>query len=44
MIHGIHLALRALGAWTVISTIVFGGLKASDGAALSAHKDGVPAG
>jgi EmrB/QacA subfamily drug resistance transporter len=44
MIHGIHLALRALGAWTVISTIVFGELKASDGAALSAHKQGVPAG
>jgi fucose permease len=44
MIHGIHLALRALGAWTVISTIVFGELKASDGAAVSAHKEGVPAG
>jgi hypothetical protein len=44
MIHGIHLALRALGAWTVLSTIVFGELKASDGAAVSAHKEGVPAG
>jgi EmrB/QacA subfamily drug resistance transporter len=44
MIHGIHLALRTLGAWTVVSTIVFSGLKASDGAAVSAHKEGVPAG
>jgi EmrB/QacA subfamily drug resistance transporter len=44
MIHGIHLALRALGAWTVVSTLVFAELKVSDGAAVSAHKDGVPAG
>ena len=44
MIHGIHLALRTLGAWTIISTVVFGGLKASDGDAVSAHKEGVPAG
>ena len=44
MIHGIHLALRTLGAWTVVSTLVFAELKVSDGAAVSAHKDGVPAG
>jgi EmrB/QacA subfamily drug resistance transporter len=44
MIHGIHLALRTLGAWTVVSTIVFGELRASDGAALSAQKQGVSAG
>jgi hypothetical protein len=44
MIHGIHLALRALGAWTVVSTIVFGELKASDGDSVSAHKEGVAAG
>ena len=44
MIHGIHLALRVLGAWTIVSTIVFGELKASDGEAVSAHKEGVPAG
>ena len=44
MIHGIHLALRTLGAWTVVSTIVFSELKASDGAAVSAHKEGVTAG
>jgi EmrB/QacA subfamily drug resistance transporter len=44
MIHGIHLALRTLGAWTIISTVVFSELKASDGDAVSAHKEGVPAG
>jgi EmrB/QacA subfamily drug resistance transporter len=44
MIHGIHLALRVLGAWTIISTVVFSELKAGDGAAVSAHKEGVPAG
>src|ERR1700733_10231566 len=44
MIHGIHLALRTLAAWTVVSTIVFSELKASDGAAVSAHKEGAPAG
>ncbi len=44
MIHGIHLALRVLGAWTIVSTIVFSELTASDGAAVSAHKEGVPAG
>ena len=44
MIHGIHLALRTLGAWTIVSTIVFGGLKTSDGAAVSAHKEGVGVG
>jgi len=44
MIHGIQLALRALGAWTVVSTIVFVALKASDGASVSAHKEGAPAG
>jgi len=44
MIHGIHLALRTLGAWTIVSTIVFSELRISDGEAVSAHKDGVPAG
>jgi EmrB/QacA subfamily drug resistance transporter len=44
MIHGIHLALRTLGAWTILSTIVFGELKSSDGEAVSAHKAEVPAG
>ena len=44
MIHGIHLALRTLGAWTILSTIVFIELKPEDGAAVSAHKPGLPAG
>jgi EmrB/QacA subfamily drug resistance transporter len=44
LIHGIHLALRTLGAWTVVSTLVFGELKAGDGAAVSAHKEGAAAG
>jgi EmrB/QacA subfamily drug resistance transporter len=44
MIHGIHLALRTLGAWTVVSTLVFGELKTGDGAAVSAHKEGATAG
>jgi EmrB/QacA subfamily drug resistance transporter len=44
LIHGIHLALRTLGAWTVVSTLVFGELKTGDGAAVSAHKEGATAG
>ncbi|HEY3849373.1 MAG TPA: DHA2 family efflux MFS transporter permease subunit [Steroidobacteraceae bacterium] len=44
MIHGIHLALRTLGAWTILSTAVFSELKANDGDAVSAHNAGVPAG
>jgi EmrB/QacA subfamily drug resistance transporter len=44
MIHGIHLALRTLGAWTIVSTVVFSELKPNDGDAVSAHKAGVPAG
>jgi hypothetical protein len=31
MIHGIHLAFLALGAMTVLSTVVFGDLKKGDG-------------
>jgi EmrB/QacA subfamily drug resistance transporter len=44
LIHGIHLAIRVLGAWTVVSTIVFSELRASDGEAVSAHKAEIPAG
>jgi EmrB/QacA subfamily drug resistance transporter len=44
MIHGIHLAIRALAAWTIVSTIVFGELRSNDGEAVSAHKAGLPAG
>jgi EmrB/QacA subfamily drug resistance transporter len=42
MIHGIHLALRVLGATTIVSTIVFGELKTSDGDAVSSHKAEIP--
>ncbi len=43
MIHGIHLALRGLGAMTIVTTIVFSELQASDGDAVSSHKAEVPA-
>jgi MFS family permease len=38
MIHGIHKALVALGILTIISTIVFNGLKRGDGDAVSNQK------
>ena len=38
MIHGIHNALIALGILTVLSTIVFCGLKSGDGDDVSLHK------
>ena len=38
MIHGIHLALRSLGAMTVLATLVFSELHPSDGEAVSSHK------
>jgi hypothetical protein len=38
MIHGIHTALVALGALTIVSTIVFSGLKRGDGDAVSHEK------
>jgi EmrB/QacA subfamily drug resistance transporter len=38
MIHGIHLALWALGALTIVSTFVFNELKSGDGDAVSRHK------
>jgi len=34
-IHGIHRAFWVLGAMTILSTVVFGELKTSDGAAVS---------
>jgi hypothetical protein len=43
MIRGIHLALRVLGALTIVATIVFSELRPSDGAAVSSHKAEVPA-
>jgi hypothetical protein len=38
MIHGIHKALVALGALTIVSTIVFSSLKRGDGDAVSHQK------
>ena len=38
MIHGIHLAFRALGGLTVVSTVVFAGLTSDDGRAVSQQK------
>jgi EmrB/QacA subfamily drug resistance transporter len=38
MIHGIHLALRALAALTIVSTLVFTALKPGDGEAVSRHR------
>jgi len=38
MIHGIHRAFLALGALTVLSTIVFAGLKSDDGNSVSGHQ------
>jgi len=42
MIHGIHLALLALGTLTIVSTIVFRELKIGDGDAVSQHKAEMP--
>ena len=42
MIHGIHLALWALGALTIVSTLVFNELKIGDGDAVSRHKAEIP--
>ena len=42
MIHGIHLALLALGALTMVSTMVFKELKSGDGDAVSRHKAELP--
>ena len=44
MIHGIHLALWALGTLTIVSTFVFSELKAGDGDAVSRHKAEIPSG
>jgi len=44
MIHGIHLALWALGALTIASTVVFNDLRSGDGDAVTRHKAEIPAG
>jgi len=43
MIHGVHQAFLVLGAWTVISAVLFLGLKREDGAEVSQHKAVLPA-
>ena len=37
-IHGIHKAFIALGVLTIVSTVVFRGLRANDGTSVSQHK------
>jgi len=44
LIHGIHLALFALAALTVASTLVFVRLRAEDGDAVSRHRSEIPTG
>jgi hypothetical protein len=39
MITGIHHAFLALGAWTVLSTLIFLNLRSSDGATVANRKD-----
>jgi EmrB/QacA subfamily drug resistance transporter len=43
MIHGVHQAFLVLGAWTVVSAVLFLGLKREDGAEVSQHKAVLPA-
>ncbi len=42
IIHGIHQALLVLGAMTILSTLIFIGLKRDDGSAVSRHKAVLP--
>jgi EmrB/QacA subfamily drug resistance transporter len=44
MLHGLHLAMLALGVMTIVSTVVFNQLKAGDGDAVSRHKAELPSG
>ncbi|HVY05180.1 MAG TPA: DHA2 family efflux MFS transporter permease subunit [Burkholderiales bacterium] len=43
LIHGIHQAFVLLGGMTIVSALVFVGLKRDDGAAVSRHKAELPA-
>jgi EmrB/QacA subfamily drug resistance transporter len=43
MIHGVHQAFLVLGAWTLVSALLFLGLKREDGAEVSQHKTVMPA-
>jgi hypothetical protein len=42
-VRGIHHAFLALGAFTVVSALLFGGLTSTDGDNLSRHKVALPA-
>ena len=44
MIHGIHQGFLLLGVLTILSTVVFGGLKQEDGDSVSRHKPVLPEG
>ena len=44
MIHGIHKAFLVLGAWTVLSALIFCELKKDDGSTVSRHKGMQPVG
>jgi EmrB/QacA subfamily drug resistance transporter len=39
MIHGVHEALMVLGAFTIVSTVVFSSLKSGDGSSVSQQKE-----
>jgi hypothetical protein len=41
MVQGVHWALLAMGALTIVSAVVFTQLRVADGAAMSQHKDKV---
>jgi EmrB/QacA subfamily drug resistance transporter len=43
MIHGVHHAFLVLGIATIVSTVVFGSLRATDGSAVSQHRADLPA-
>ncbi len=43
MIHGVHQAFVVLGVGTIVSTLVFSGLKRTDGSAVSQHRADLPA-
>jgi hypothetical protein len=42
MMHGVHNAFLVLAGGTIASTVVFGGLKPTDGSAVSQHRADQP--
>jgi len=44
LMHGIHEGFLVLGIMTIVTTVVFHGLRANDGSAVSQHKAILPAG